>query len=165
MDLRLPVRQYIAVPSSEPRGLVTEVWDLPIAETAFIELHCWNVGVPGGLPVPDDYWVFMGSKENHERGARVMESVIAPCLEAARRIGMAAVHVQPESIGARYPELRAGLPPLPIRNAAPESANVVRNHAIERASRVHGEGYMSWEGRSEERRVGKECRSRWSPYH
>src|SRR3712207_9012804 len=22
-----------------------------------------------------------------------------------------------------------------------------------------------WEGRSEERRVGKECRSRWSPYH
>ena len=23
----------------------------------------------------------------------------------------------------------------------------------------------SWSGRSEERRVGKECRSRWSPYH
>ena len=22
-----------------------------------------------------------------------------------------------------------------------------------------------WETRSEERRVGKECRSRWSPYH
>ena len=22
-----------------------------------------------------------------------------------------------------------------------------------------------WDGRSEERRVGKECRSRWSPYH
>src|SRR3989440_11331885 len=27
-------------------------------------------------------------------------------------------------------------------------------------------GYVSfWESRSEERRVGKECRSRWSPYH
>ena len=26
--------------------------------------------------------------------------------------------------------------------------------------------YLQWtEGRSEERRVGKECRSRWSPYH
>src|SRR2546427_13145945 len=24
---------------------------------------------------------------------------------------------------------------------------------------------VSWRGRSEERRVGKECRSRWSPYH
>ena len=25
-------------------------------------------------------------------------------------------------------------------------------------------GWMMW-ARSEERRVGKECRSRWSPYH
>ena len=24
---------------------------------------------------------------------------------------------------------------------------------------------LSWASRSEERRVGKECRSRWSPYH
>ena len=24
---------------------------------------------------------------------------------------------------------------------------------------------MGWDDRSEERRVGKECRSRWSPYH
>ena len=26
-------------------------------------------------------------------------------------------------------------------------------------------GYLEEFGRSEERRVGKECRSRWSPYH
>ena len=26
-------------------------------------------------------------------------------------------------------------------------------------------GYDFYRGRSEERRVGKECRSRWSPYH
>ena len=25
--------------------------------------------------------------------------------------------------------------------------------------------YQTDDGRSEERRVGKECRSRWSPYH
>src|SRR5256884_9487102 len=25
--------------------------------------------------------------------------------------------------------------------------------------------YVTWTDRSEERRVGKECRSRWSPYH
>src|SRR2546430_17487738 len=25
--------------------------------------------------------------------------------------------------------------------------------------------WLGWRGRSEERRVGKECRSRWSPYH
>jgi len=29
---------------------------------------------------------------------------------------------------------------------------------------VHAEGEVGL-GRSEERRVGKECRSRWSPYH
>src|SRR3989442_2577758 len=29
--------------------------------------------------------------------------------------------------------------------------------------RDHHAGYITW--RSEERRVGKECRSRWSPYH
>src|SRR5260370_30860895 len=40
------------------------------------------------------------------------------------------------------------------------------------ASYVHGTGSgyhlkqaQDMEGRSEERRVGKECRSRWSPYH
>src|SRR3712207_9515457 len=33
-------------------------------------------------------------------------------------------------------------------------------------STVHG-WFVRWhcDGRSEERRVGKECRSRWSPYH
>ena len=31
----------------------------------------------------------------------------------------------------------------------------------ERAELIDGQIYM----RSEERRVGKECRSRWSPYH
>src|SRR2546427_10938890 len=28
-----------------------------------------------------------------------------------------------------------------------------------------GDGTVLYRGRSEERRVGKECRSRWSPYH
>ena len=30
---------------------------------------------------------------------------------------------------------------------------------------VDGLGFHTSEDRSEERRVGKECRSRWSPYH
>src|SRR3712207_9383002 len=45
------------------------------------------------------------------------------------------------------------------------------NNAAERALRGIALGRKSWlfagsdRGRSEERRVGKECRSRWSPYH
>ena len=31
--------------------------------------------------------------------------------------------------------------------------------------RIDAIGYKKYPGRSEERRVGKECRSRWSPYH
>ena len=30
---------------------------------------------------------------------------------------------------------------------------------------AHKKGVGSTKNRSEERRVGKECRSRWSPYH
>ena len=30
---------------------------------------------------------------------------------------------------------------------------------------VHGDNPACGDERSEERRVGKECRSRWSPYH
>src|SRR3712207_8079968 len=48
---------------------------------------------------------------------------------------------------------------------SPEHAGIVREP--ERGSYVLrdlGEG-TAVNGRSEERRVGKECRSRWSPYH
>src|SRR5687768_13395801 len=39
--------------------------------------------------------------------------------------------------------------------------------AFAAAEAVHGSGFLAAfaAGRSEERRVGKECRSRWSPYH
>ena len=33
------------------------------------------------------------------------------------------------------------------------------------ASNLAMAGARTWRKRSEERRVGKECRSRWSPYH
>ena len=32
-------------------------------------------------------------------------------------------------------------------------------------SEIYGGLANTWDYRSEERRVGKECRSRWSPYH
>src|SRR3712207_7436329 len=40
-----------------------------------------------------------------------------------------------------------------------------RRGAEERGEGVEVEGLAEDDGRSEERRVGKECRSRWSPYH
>src|SRR2546422_4171086 len=36
---------------------------------------------------------------------------------------------------------------------------------VEKGLNADGHGQIKTGGRSEERRVGKECRSRWSPYH
>ena len=38
------------------------------------------------------------------------------------------------------------------------------NPIAEKGLKLFGDNYKKTE-RSEERRVGKECRSRWSPYH
>ncbi|HXG24554.1 MAG TPA: cysteine hydrolase family protein [Chthonomonadales bacterium] len=144
MTITLPVRFYRAVPSSNPQGYVEEPWKLDLAKTAFVELHCWNVGCPGGPPVPEDYWVDMGSPQNHALGWCVITEQLVPALQAARQIGMAVVHVQPESIGNRYPHLQ---PPIP-EPAAPhgKGRGPISDHASRRASRVHGEGFMEWEG-------------------
>ena len=47
------------------------------------------------------------------------------------------------------------------------SLTVADKLAIARRLDEFGVGFIEggWPGRSEERRVGKECRSRWSPYH
>src|SRR2546430_2454966 len=57
--------------------------------------------------------------------------------------------------------LRLGLYELLFADRGEVPAKVAINEAIELAKTFGGET----SGRSEERRVGKECRSRWSPYH
>jgi len=142
--MALPVRFYRAVPTSNPQGLVEEVWRLDLARTAFVELHCWNVGCPGGPPVPEEYWVDMGSPQNHAVGWEIITTRIAPCLAAARRAGMAVVHVQPERIGDRYRRLQ---PPIPKQPPQPAWGwSPISDHQSKRANRVHGEGFNDWEG-------------------
>ena len=41
----------------------------------------------------------------------------------------------------------------------------VKNGARQLECTINGIGERAGNARSEERRVGKECRSRWSPYH
>src|SRR2546430_5400467 len=58
-------------------------------------------------------------------------------------------------------------PPLPQR---PEPMPPTNRRPCAIDTSMHfcphaGCDYQGWLGRSEERRVGKECRSRWSPYH
>jgi nicotinamidase-related amidase len=151
------VRFYRAVPSRNPDGTITETWDLDFAKTAFVSLHGWNVGCPGGPPVPEEFWVDMGSPQNHEVGWCVITEEIVPALAAARKAGMTVMHVQSESIGQKYPHL---MPPMPderrrITDPQPDAAIPTQNerrrqpisdHYSRRASRVHGEGFMDWAG-------------------
>src|SRR2546430_7891218 len=66
------------------------------------------------------------------------------------------------------------LPIYPLVQGAPAALVPLRRQGPGRAPstwrappgpRVHHEGRVLVRSRSEERRVGKECRSRWSPYH
>ena len=83
MEVELPVRYYRAVPSARPKGLQESIWTLDAAHTALIELHCWNFGFPGAPPLPEEFWVFMGSPQNHDKMFGVVTQVIAPLLEGS----------------------------------------------------------------------------------
>jgi len=146
VQITLPVRFYRAVPTSNPAGLIQEPWVLDLARTAFVELHCWNVGCPGGPPVPEEFWVDMGSPANHVAGWQIINDAILPSLRAARRVGMPVVHVQPERIADRYRHLQ---PPMPEPPSAPTAAwggSPISDHQSRRANRVHGEGFNDWAG-------------------
>ena len=74
---------------------------------------------------------------------------------------------------------RAALEQLGVGEAAPFAHLSVQDRELRRKLRVHGRQLgdslnggkirtmdrLIEDDRSEERRVGKECRSRWSPYH
>src|SRR2546426_3318234 len=59
---------------------------------------------------------------------------------------------------------RAGAFRLPARDTRGE-ADVGEPERAARTECRPFTGVRIWDARSEERRVGKECRSRWSPYH
>lgn len=153
MNITLPVCYYQPTPTSNPRGIVQEIWTLDAERTAFISLHSWNVGTPDGTPVPEQFWVDMGSPGNHEWAGQVTRDAIYPCLMHARALGMPVVHVQSPLVARHYPHL---MPPMP--EAAPSAPDVperiartsalppVTDDAGARAQKVHGAGYMQWEG-------------------
>lgn len=151
MGLSLPVRYWRAVPSRNPVGHVTEAWDIDPAKVCFVSLHAWNVGCPGGPAVPEEFWVDMGSPQNHEVGWQVIVDEARPALDAARAAGLTVVHVQPENIADRYPERQPPRTDLERHEAkdpaAPKPARgPISDHASRRAEKVHGEGFGQWAG-------------------
>src|SRR2546429_9100478 len=68
--------------------------------------------------------------------------------------------------GARYENCHSQVLQLHSRVASgiPPALKEDRCCRCECRDEEDGEGRVEWSRRSEERRVGKECRSRWSPY-
>src|ERR1051326_2363907 len=87
----------------------------------------------------------------------------------------------PDSLNVLSKEAKSWLPPLPFPPASPDYAAKFNSfmqsamggpHAATPSTanphsqaNPHGSMHLLDAQRSEERRVGKECRSRWSPYH
>src|SRR2546427_5087595 len=72
------------------------------------------------------------------------------------------------SAGEVYERAKAMLGQTLVTNQTGPEGRVVGKLLIEAASTIKKEFYLAVlldRARSEERRVGKECRSRWSPYH
>ena len=59
----------------------------------------------------------------------------------------------------KVPKTKGGVPKKYVAGAKNPKA---REKEIKRTAKLYKQGKLT---RSEERRVGKECRSRWSPYH
>src|SRR5256885_13413720 len=69
---------------------------------------------------------------------------------------------------ARVPGFRPGKAPVSLirrRFAEDIKGEVVQSLVPGRVEKAVSEQKLTPVSRSEERRVGKECRSRWSPYH
>lgn len=142
--LTLPVRSFIGSPADCPPGLLTDQLALPLRQTAFIELHCWNVGLPEGPAYPMAFSLGMGSPEGTVLAGQIITERIKPALEAARAARLAVFHVQSENIARKHRQSRDRLEPRTKGLVLPAAA--LPGYNLARADRVHGPGYRDWIG-------------------
>lgn len=132
---RLTGRYYRTVPMSQA-GYVEEPLELDADKTAFVVLHCWNIGCLDGPALDDNFWVGMGFPETTVEAYRIMREVIRPCMEAARQAGILVCHVEPADIVAKH------VPTKSEAKASPSSVPpAVAGYREGILARSHGEGY------------------------
>ena len=85
--LELAARYYRALPIDQP-GYEDVTLSLPVARTALVGMHCWNIGCPDGPPVDVDFCVGMGRPQSTQEAGRIMVDIVRPAMDAARSIGL-----------------------------------------------------------------------------
>jgi nicotinamidase-related amidase len=151
--LTLPVRYYQMWPAISPGGQVQRTLDLPVAQTCFMELRCWNLGYPDGPAMPvDRFYAYGGAPQGGQDGSDalvrdIIDNYIAPAMTAARSAGLPVFHVQPRLVGDKYPQSRFMLEPDEYE--APALPEAVPGWRHEREEKVHGLGFREWAGWNE----------------
>lgn len=102
----LPARYYRALPTDKP-GYEPVTFELSLEKTAFVGMHCWNIGCPDGPPVNYDYCVGMGWPQAGAESYRIMVEVIRPAMDAARSAGLPVFHVESDWMDAHYPAVQS----------------------------------------------------------
>ena len=135
--------------------VITSASDLTAASTcefAFLRKLDVKLGRTDAVPDPVDAMLQRTSRLGDEHEHRVLEHY--------RQTGSVAEIERPERMSrAALDEAQADT----VR-AFDSAADVVFQATFFDAGSAHSTGFIGF-ARSEERRVGKECRSRWSPYH
>lgn len=144
--LRLTGRYFRTIPITDP-GYEEEPLQLPLANTALVSLHCWNIGCPGGPALDPNFCVGMGFPATVAEAWRIMTEVIRPALQAARACGLAVCHVQSPAIAKRYPQWYTYQtdPPATGAGAPPEAIPGYRTSILARA---HGADYATRSGKA-----------------
>ena len=140
------------VPDFEPEALAGLGRLLELSEPER-SLACYRMALDAGLPTPFRERLLLRLAQGEKRRARWDEA--RALWEAAARAPRAFDPRPWEEIAKVHEHRRRDLP----------AARRVVEEALELARRHRASERVLASRRSEERRVGKECRSRWSPYH
>src|SRR2546430_156173 len=162
-----PIHLVVPFPASGPTDIITRAIGQKLSEVVGQPVVIDNRPGAGGAigseavarSAPDGYTVLMGTTSTHS---------IGPTLNPKTPYNVER-DFAPVSLVATAPNILVVSPRLPVKNvreliALAKAQPGKLNYA---SSGVGTIIHLSAElfRRSEERRVGKECRSRWSPYH
>ena len=138
--LRLPVRYFRTLPITDT-GYETEMLELDPAKTAFVGMHCWNIGCEEGPEIDPAYCVGMGFYETFADAERIMVECIRPAMDAARAAGILVCHVESAAIAAKHPEAQHDIDPP--GEPVPQPTEVVPGWRQSILDRAHGKDYAS----------------------
>lgn len=140
--LRFPGRYYRTLPIDRP-GYEAEPVELDPVRTAFVGMHCWNIGCEDGPEIDPRYWVGMGCYESLREAERIMRECIRPAMDASRAAGVLVCHVESAAIARKHPDAQQDMTPPAVAPTQRPPAPVVPGWREQILARSHGANYAA----------------------